>query len=151
MPWRPLVHVRDIALAYIAVLEAPPDAVNNRAFNVGTTTENYQVRDVARIVGEVVPGSRIAFADSAGPDPRSYRVDCSRIAQTLHNFKPQWTVRRGIQELYQALSENGLTLQDFEGERFKRIAHVQKLIKSGELQPDLRRAASSRSVSANTT
>ncbi len=138
-PWRPLVHVRDIALAYISALEAPREAVHKRAFNVGSTAENYQIRDVAEIVREVVPGSKIGFADEAGPDARNYRVDCNRISLDLHAFKPQWTVRRGIEELYDSFCSNGLELQDFEGERYKRIAHIQKLISNGTVRPDLRR------------
>lgn len=140
-PWRPLVHVRDIALAYVAALEAPLKAIHNRAFNVGITTENYQIRDVAEIVGEIVPGSKIGFAGSAGPDTRNYRVDCNQIALTLHQFKPQWTVRRGIVELYEAFCQHGLALEDFEGERYKRIAHIRKLLTDGTLEPDLRRAS----------
>jgi nucleoside-diphosphate-sugar epimerase len=138
-PWRPLVHVRDIALAYVSALEAPRESVHMQAFNVGSTSENYQIRDVAKIVSQVVPGSRIGFADDAGPDTRNYRVDCNRISLQLHEFKPQWTVRRGIEELYDAFYRHGLELQDFEGERYKRIAHIQKMISNGSLDTDLRR------------
>jgi nucleoside-diphosphate-sugar epimerase len=139
-PWRPLVHIRDIALAYIAALEAPVELIHNRAFNVGSTAENYQIKDVAQIVCEVVSGSKIGFANQAGPDSRNYRVDCNRISLALHNFKPQWTVRRGVEELYDAFSRTGLSLEDFEGERFMRIAQIKKLINDGVLDPDLRRS-----------
>jgi nucleoside-diphosphate-sugar epimerase len=140
-PWRPLVHVRDIALAYVAALEAPIGLIHNRAFNVGSTAENYQIRDIAQIVAEVVPGSEIGFADGAGPDTRNYRVDCNLISLTLHQFKPQWTVRRGIEELYESFCKHGLALEDFEGERYKRIAHIRKLLTDGVLDSDLRRRA----------
>lgn len=138
-PWRPIVHVEDIALAYIAALEAERSQVHNAAFNVGSTAENYQVRDIARIVGEIVPGARIAFAEDAGPDIRNYRVDCGRIARRLHAFKPQWTCRRGVEQLLEAYSAAGLTADGFEGERFKRIAHIHKLIREGVIDEDLRR------------
>jgi nucleoside-diphosphate-sugar epimerase len=138
-PWRPIVHVEDISLAYVAALEAPREAVHGQAFNVGTTTENYQVREIAELVREVVPGSRIAFADDAGPDKRCSRVDCNHIARRLHGFKPQWTARRGIEQLYDAFQREGLRLEDFEGERYKRIAHIKKLIADGLLGADLRR------------
>jgi nucleoside-diphosphate-sugar epimerase len=137
-PWRPIVHVEDIGRAYVAALKAPIDLVHNQAFNVGTTTENYQVREIAGIVESVVPGCRVEFAADAGPDKRNYRVDCNRIARTLHGFKPQWTARRGVEQLYEAFMRVGLTLDDFEGERFKRIAHVKKLINSGHLDARLR-------------
>lgn len=137
-PWRPIVHVEDIARAYVAALEAPRDLVHNRAFNVGQTSENYQIREIAELVRQVVPGSKIGFAADAGPDKRNYRVDCNLISRVLRNFKPQWTARRGIEELYDAFSREGLKLDDFEGPRYKRIAHIRKLIDSGRLDPKLR-------------
>jgi nucleoside-diphosphate-sugar epimerase len=141
-PWRPIVHVEDIARAYIAVLEADRDAVHNAAFNVGQTSENYQIREIAEIVRDVVPGSKVGFADGAAPDKRNYRVDCNHIARKLRSYKPQWTCRRGVEQLYDAYRSAGLTLQDFEGERFMRIAHIKKLVREGELDPDLRRSRS---------
>ncbi len=138
-PWRPIVHVEDIARAYIAIVEADRDLVHNEAFNVGQTSENYQVREIAELVRDVVPGSRLGFSSSAQPDKRNYRVDCNYIARKLHAFKPQWTCRRGIEQLYDAYSSVGLTLDEFEGEKFMRIAHIKKLIREGELDQSLRR------------
>jgi nucleoside-diphosphate-sugar epimerase len=137
-PWRPIVHVEDIARAYIAALEAPRSAIHNQAFNVGTTTENYQIGELAEIVADIVPNCRIEYAPDAGPDKRCYRVDCNYIARSLHGFKPQWTARRGVEELYESYAREGLTLEEFEGERYMRIAHVKKLIKDGDLGADLR-------------
>lgn len=138
-PWRPIVHVEDIARAYIAVLEADRDLIHNQAFNVGVTTENYQIREIAELVKQIVPNSKVEFAPDAGPDLRCYRVDCNYIARRLHGFKPQWTARRGIEQLYDAYFRTGVTLEDFEGERFKRIAHIKRLICDGEVDDDLRR------------
>lgn len=140
-PWRPIVHVEDIARAYVAALEADRALVHNEAFNVGQTTENYQIREIADIVQTIVPNSRVEYAPDAGPDTRCYRVDCNYIGRRLHAFKPQWTARRGVEQLYEAFCAVGLTLEDFEGERFKRIAHVKKLIRDGELDEDLRLAS----------
>jgi nucleoside-diphosphate-sugar epimerase len=137
-PWRPLVHVEDIARAYIALLEADRSLVHGRAFNVGTTTENYRIREVAEIVHGVVPNCEIGFADNASPDKRCYRVDCNLLALTIHEFKPQWTVRRGVEQLYEAYRRVGLKLEDFEGPKFKRIDHVKQLLQSGRLDPSLR-------------
>lgn len=138
-PWRPIVHVEDIALAYAVALEADRDLIHNQAFNVGTTAENYQIREIAEVVRDIVPGSRIGFAEGAAPDTRNYRVDCNLIARTLHAFKPQWTSRRGVEQLYEAYRAVGLTLEEFEGEKFKRIAHLQKLVREGTLDDQLRR------------
>jgi len=137
-PWRPIVHVEDIALSYIAVLQAPRELVHNEAFNVGSTSENYQIREIAELVHDIVPNCEIGFAPEAGPDKRNYRVNCDKIARTLHNYKPQWTARRGIKQLYDAYKSIGLTLDDFEGPMYMRIAHIKKLINEGTLGKDLR-------------
>jgi nucleoside-diphosphate-sugar epimerase len=146
-PWRPMVHVEDICRAYIAALDAPRELVHNQGFNVGTTTENYQMRELAELVREIVPGCRIDYAPDAGPDKRCYRIDCNFIARTLHGFKPQWTVRRGIEQLYQAYKATGLSLDDFEGPKFMRIAHIKKLVSEGLLDKDLRWCGSVNGVS----
>ena len=112
--------------------------VHNEAFNVGTTTENYQIREIAEIVEDVVPGCKVAYAEDAGPDKRCYRVDCNKIARVLHNFKPQWTVRQGIEDLYNTYKTVGLELDEFEGPRLMRIAHIKELIDNGRLDTSLR-------------
>jgi nucleoside-diphosphate-sugar epimerase len=137
-PWRPLVHVQDICQAFIAVLNAPKGLVHNQAFNVGRTQENYQIRDVASMVQEIVPRSRVRYAEGGGPDLRCYRVNCDKIAQTLPDFRPQWTVRRGIEQLYKAYKEHGLALDEFRGERYTRIKHLKSLLSSSRLDPALR-------------
>ncbi len=137
-PWRPIVHIGDISRAYIAALYAPIELVHNEAFNVGTTTENYQMRELAEIVKDVVPGCRIDYAPDAGPDKRCYRVDCNKIARTLHEFKPQWTARRGVEELYEEYKKIGLTLEEFEGPKYMRIGHLKYLVEEGLLDEDFR-------------
>lgn len=138
-PWRPIVHVRDIAHAYRVILEADRAEVHAQAFNIGQTSENYQIREIAEIVRDIVPGARLGFASDAGPDARNYRVDCNHIARRLRGWKPQWTCRRGVEELYDAYVRTGVTLEEFEGERYRRISHVKKLIETGALSPDLQR------------
>ncbi|MCP3919692.1 MAG: NAD(P)-dependent oxidoreductase [bacterium] len=137
-PWRPLVHIRDISLAFIAAMNAPRELIHNKAFNVGRTSENYQIRDVAKIVEEVVPNSTVQLADKAGPDKRNYRVNCDLIERTLSEYKPEWTVRRGVEELYEAYKAHGLTLEEFESSRYLRIRHVAELQESGRLDAGLR-------------
>ncbi len=137
-PWRPLVHIEDIGRAFLAILEAPRELVHDEAFNVGRTSENYQIRDVAEIVEGVVEGSTITLADSAGPDLRNYRVDCSKIADTLPAYQPVWTVLAGVEELFAAFQEEALTLDDLEGERLLRIRTIQRFQEQGRLGADLR-------------
>ena len=136
-PWRPLVHVEDICRAFLAIMEAPRDAIHNQAFNVGRTDENFQISTVADMVAEVVPNSRVVYAPGGEPDTRSYRVDFSKIAKAVPASKPQWTVRKGIDELYDAYKKYGLTMDEFEG-RYLRIRHLQRLLKEGRLGPGLR-------------
>jgi nucleoside-diphosphate-sugar epimerase len=137
-PWRPVVHIEDMSRAFLAVLHASRELVHNEAFNVGQTGENYRVRDIAQIVIETVPGSKLEFASDAGPDKRNYRVNCDKIASVLTEFKPQWTVRRGAQELYEAYRKVGLQTEEFEGNRYRRIHHIKYLISIGRLGEDLR-------------
>ena len=136
-PWRPIVHVEDISRAMVAALEAPVELVSGEAFNVGLTGHNYQIADLARIVAEVVPGCEVTFADDAGPDARSYRVNCDKIRRVLPAFQPEWDARRGAQSLYDAYREAGLTLEEFEGPRYQRIGHVRKLIADGVIDERL--------------
>jgi nucleoside-diphosphate-sugar epimerase len=137
-PWRPIVHIEDISRAFLAVLHARRETVHNQAFNVGLTKENYQIRDLAKIVEETVPGCRVEYAKDAEPDKRSYQVDFSKVARILPTFKPQWDARRGAQELYEAYRKRGLQLGDFEGPRYKRIDHIKLLLSTGQLNASLR-------------
>jgi nucleoside-diphosphate-sugar epimerase len=137
-PWRPIVHIEDISSAFITLMEAPVEVVYNQAFNVGQTSENYQVRDIAQIVVETVPGSRLEFAEGASPDKRTYRVNCDRIQQVVPAFKPQWTAHKGAQELYETYQRVGLELDDFEGPRYKRVHHIKQLLQNGKLDASLR-------------
>ena len=137
-PWRPLVHVEDISRAFLAVLEAPRELVHDEAFNVGSSDENYRIRDLAEIVADVVPGARAAFAAGGGPDKRSYRVDCSKIARVLPAFEPRWTVPRGVEELSEAFARSELSFEEFTGTRYLRINRVRELQEAGRLDEELR-------------
>jgi nucleoside-diphosphate-sugar epimerase len=137
-PWRPLVHVQDFCRAFLAVLEAPREVVHNEAFNVGRTSENYRVRDLADLVRALVPGSRVRYAEAGGPDPRSYRVDCSKLEQTLAGYRPEWTVEQGIRELRDAMERAGLDANEFLGDRYFRIRQIRRLQRDGRLDDALR-------------
>lgn len=140
-PWRPIVHIRDIIAAMIAVLEAPREAVHNETFNVGRTDENFRIRELAEIVKETVPGCRIEYAPGGGPDKRCYRVNCDKISRVLPGFSAQWTAQRGAQELYDAYRSVGLTAADMEQGRYTRITQIQKLKQAGKLDASLRKTA----------
>jgi nucleoside-diphosphate-sugar epimerase len=137
LAWRPLIHIEDISRAVVTVLKAPVDAVHDRAFNVGSTEENYLIRDLAELVAAVVPGCEVELAGGATADTRNYRVDCSRIEREL-GFKTTWTARAGAEELADAFRGEQLTLDDFQGPRFQRIAQIRRLLDAGELDEGLR-------------
>lgn len=137
MPWRPLVHIEDISRAFVAVIEAPRELVHNQAFNVGQTSENYRVRDVAALVAEIVPGSKVTYSPGASPDLRNYRVNCDKISRQLPGFQPQWTVRRGIEQLYAAYQAHGVTAEDFLSSSFVRLKRVREMMEAGLLDSSL--------------
>jgi nucleoside-diphosphate-sugar epimerase len=137
-PWRPLVHVEDFCRAFIAVMHAPRPLVHKAAFNVGRTEENYRVRDLAELVRRAIPGSRVRYVPDAGPDPRSYRVDCSKIAAMLTEYRPQWTVAEGIEQLADAFRTYGMTREGFSGSRYMRVKHIQVLQRQGRVDGTLR-------------
>ena len=146
--WRPLVHIRDIARAFIALAEAPTNLVWNEAFNVGTTTENYRIREVAELVQAQVPEAELAMSSTAFEDVRNYRVTFDKLARVVPAFKPQWTVARGIEELHRAFVDDELTLDQLEGDRFMRVRRISALISDGRLDADLRWRDPGRSTSA---
>jgi nucleoside-diphosphate-sugar epimerase len=135
-PWRPLVHVEDISRAFLAVLESPREAVHNQAFNVGSSLENYQIRDIAAMVQDVVPGCTVRYLEGGGPDPRCYRVNCDKLPRHVPGFRTGWTVRRGVEELYDSFVRHRLTREMFDG--YVRLAKIQELLRSGRLDPTMR-------------
>jgi len=137
-PWRPIVHVQDIARAFAVALVAPRDAIHNQAFNVGATGENYQVRELAEIVRATVPGCTVEYAADAGPDPRSYRVDFSKLTRTFPDLRPQWNAAFGAKDLYAALQEAQVTLAEFQGRKYIRLAQIKHLLDLGRLDSTLR-------------
>lgn len=139
-PWRPLVHIEDISRAFRAALEAPRETVHDEAFNVGRTDENFRISEVADIVAAVVPGSVVTYAPGGGPDLRCYRVDCTKIVERL-GYEAQWTVERGVRELYAAYRAAALTLGEFTSGRFLRIKHVKDMQAQGLMDASLRRTA----------
>jgi len=137
-PWRPIVHIRDIIGAIQSVLEAPQEVIHNETFNVGQTEENYRISQLAEIVADTVPGCRIEYAAGGGPDKRCYRVSCDKIRRLLPGFRPQWTARKGAQELLEAYRAARLTSTELDHGRYIRISHIQRLIKAGSLDDSLR-------------
>ncbi len=138
MAWRPFVHIRDIAQAYVKLLTAPEDVVRNQAFNVGNTNENYRIKELATLVKDGVPGSELVMADDASPDHRNYRVRCDKLKDLVPAYQTEWTAKKGVDEVYQAILGTGLKAEAFEGAQYNRIAHVRSMIEQGLVGTDLR-------------
>ncbi|UQS22253.1 NAD(P)-dependent oxidoreductase [Amycolatopsis thermalba] len=136
-PWRPLVHARDIARAFTAALEAPREAVHDKAFNIGTERNNVTVAEIAEQVVEAVPGSRLRITGEAGADPRSYRVDFSRFRAAIPGFTCEWSVKDGAVELVEAYQRHGLTRSSFE-RSFTRLARLKQHREAGAVDDTLR-------------
>ena len=133
-PWRPLVHGLDIARAIIAVLQAPTEAIHNEVFNVGDTSHNYRVREIAELVGEVFPGCRVSFG-APGQDNRSYRVSFEKIRKHLPGFRCAWHARRGAKQLYDLFKRIDMTKDVFECRTFTRLKQLEYLIRTQQIDP----------------
>jgi nucleoside-diphosphate-sugar epimerase len=137
-PWRPVVHVQDVTRAFQAVLEAPLDDVHNQAFNMGADRLNHQIRELAEIVVETVPGAELRMEPQAGADQRTYKAGFAKFAKTFPNFEFLWTARSGARELYDAFKSIGLTHADFTDKRFTRLRWLRHLLDSGAVDGELR-------------
>ncbi|HTJ35960.1 MAG TPA: SDR family oxidoreductase [Dactylosporangium sp.] len=138
MAWRPLIHIEDISAAFLALMEVDRGRVHAKAYNIGRTSENYLIRDVANLVAEAVPGSEPTFAEGAGADLRNYRVTCDLIEREIPEFQPKWNVKLGVEQLVEAYRRHGLTIEDFRSEKHQRIKRIQALMAAGKLDNELR-------------
>ena len=135
--WRPMVHVEDICEAIAETLKAPRDLVHNQAFNVGSSQENYQIRDIAHMVAQIVPNCEVTFAEGAGADNRTYNVSFEKIRRVFPNFTLRWSVRKGIEQLYNSFVRTSMTYPLFNGRLFTRLKQINYLLESGALDRDL--------------
>ena len=145
--WRPLVHVSDIARATLALLRAPADVIRGQAFNIGSDAQNYRIRELAETVHARLPRCEIEFAEGASADPRSYRVDFSKFERAFPECRLEWTAERGVDELVEAYQAANLTLDDFQGHRFTRLAQLKQLLGQSSLDESLRWANDAKRIS----
>lgn len=125
-PWRPLIHCRDIAGAFVAFMNAPKEKIHNKAINVGANPENYQVRDVGDRVKMLVPHAQIAYTGEIGADPRNYRVKFDLLNSLLPDFKLQYNLTSGMEELHRKLVDHGFSKKDWDGDQFVRLRVLKK-------------------------
>lgn len=137
-PWRPIIHVEDFCRGFIACLEAPIELVHNQAFNLSQNSENYQIKDIADAVKEVVPGCEIEYTGEHGADSRTYRVSFDKISTVLKDYyKPTWNLKAGVKQLYEAFKEHGLTYEEFMGNKYIRLNQLKKLIDEKKINDTL--------------
>jgi nucleoside-diphosphate-sugar epimerase len=125
-PWRPLIHCRDIARAFVALASAPKEIVHNRAINIGANSENYQVKDVGDLVQRLVPSADVVYTGEVGADPRNYRVRFDLLYRLLPQFRLEYSLARGMEELHAKMVEHGFSKADFEADRFVRLRVLKK-------------------------
>jgi len=125
-PWRPLVHCRDIARAFVAFMDAPKENVHNKVVNVGANEENFQVRDVLNKVQKLVPKANVVYTGEVGADPRNYRVNFDLLGQVLPNFSLSYSLESGMEELHKKYIDKGFSATDFDSDQFVRLRTLKK-------------------------
>ncbi len=135
-PWRPFVHLLDVAAAVSCVLDAPRELVHGEIFNVGSSTSNYQIRQIAEIVGGLVPGCTLSFGDSSN-DKRNYRIDFTKIETTLPGFACQWNVERGVAELLEVFARIGLDEPMYRWRGYTRLHQIRHLLDTAQIDDEL--------------
>ncbi len=128
-PWRPLIHCKDIARAFIAFSKAPVEKVHNKAVNIGANSENYQVKDVADKVAKLLPDSKIVFTGEVGHDPRNYRVKFNLLNNLLPEFKLEYNLDYGMEELLREYRKHNFSQSDFDGNKFVRLRTLKSRLK----------------------
>jgi nucleoside-diphosphate-sugar epimerase len=137
-PWRPVVHVEDVARSFQAVLEAPAHVIHNEAFNNGANHLNHQVFELAEIAAAAVPGCKVEVLGEPGADQRTYKADFAKFAGTFPDFEFKWNAVNGARELAGMFERVGLSVEQYEGNKFIRLRWLNHLLETGELDSALR-------------
>lgn len=137
-PWRPVIHVQDVARAFLTVLQAPIEDVHNQAFNTGANHLNHQIIELAEIVTKTVPGCTLEVLAQSGADQRTYKADFGKFSRVFPKFEWKWNAVKGAQELYETFKGIGLTKEMFADKRFTRLKWLKYLLDSNKLDKNLR-------------
>ena len=135
--WRPLIHVEDMANAFIACLKSKKERVSGQIFNVGSNDENFSVRAIAETVESIIPNSKLTYSENANKDSRSYKVNFDKIKNQLE-FKTKWTLKDGIKQIYEVIKKKEFSEKDFQDKKFYRVAYIKWLIENSIIDKDLR-------------
>lgn len=135
-PWRPLVHILDISKAVVCILNAKKSVVHNEIFNIGDTKANYQIKQIAEIIGKTFTDCKISF-NSNSSDKRNYRVNFDKINSTLPGFVCDWTVEMAVKELEDIFKNINMTEETFKSKNFTRLKQVDWLKETGQIDGKL--------------
>lgn len=137
-PWRPVIHVEDVSRAFIAVLEAPLDAVCGEAFNVGADELNHQIRDLAEVASRAT-GATVEYRAQADADQRTYRTSFAKFRRVFPDFRLRWSIHSAAESMRDDFRRIGLDQAMFTDPRFTRLRWLQNLLVEGRLSDtDLR-------------
>jgi nucleoside-diphosphate-sugar epimerase len=137
-PWRPLIHVKDMARAIEWAITR--DAMNGGEFlavNTGSDPWNYQVRDLAAAVADVIPNISVSLNKDAPPDKRSYRVNFSLFRSLAPNHQPVYTLKQAIHELREGLTAMEFKDGDFRNSTLMRLKILTSLQESKKINEKL--------------
>lgn len=137
-PWRPVIHVEDVARSFLNILDAPVELIHNAVFNNGADHLNYQIAELAEIVAQAVPGTVVEIQATSGADQRTYKASFAKLRETFNDFAFRWDARAGARQVYEGYRDVGLTREDYEGKRFTRLRWLRALIESGRVDDSLR-------------
>lgn len=113
-PWRPLIHVKDMARAMDwAVTRAASNGGTFLTVNAGSNAWNYQVKQLAEAVADAIPGVQIFINKDAPPDKRSYQVDFAKFRALAPNHQPQVSLQEAVAGLVEGLQGMGFTDVNF--------------------------------------
>jgi len=137
LPWRPIIHVKDLCQAFQVILNASEEKVTEQIYNIGRSKENWRIKEIGEQVGEEL-GCKVEILNKTGGDDRSYCVSFYKFLNSFVEFKPKWTLRLGIKELIVGYTEHGLEKCCLKSSEFFRLQKISELQKIGALDKELR-------------
>ncbi len=137
-PWRPLIDVNDMATAIIwALRRDASENLNYLSINVGRTDSNYQIKDLANTVADLIPGTSVDINKNAETDNRSYKVDFSLYSQLASGFQPSFSLENSIVSLIDGLKSMKFDNHDFRSSQYIRLKALQSHMDMKRLNKEL--------------
>lgn len=135
-PWRPFIHILDVCQATLIALSAPIESINKQIVNVGDTSSNYQIKDIAEVIKKVFAGSKVSL-NKEGADKRNYKVNFDKIKEVLPGFVCRNDIEKGARELLSVFDEIKLSKEDFASKDYTRLKQIKYLKDTGRIDENL--------------